>query len=203
MALVPNAPDRRRQVVDDVDAVPRHGSPTSTDMAIKVLQQPVGRRRPPRVGAAHAARADGGGGDLSRDPAGIAQRARGAAVAAHEGVTMADGYTLNVRRFDARDPRLGRHVVHDSRSRRFAGAGARSEDSPQVVRHTVHIPVIDQGDVGSCTGHAGTNALASGDFWPAAGRVAWRTSRTPTPWAVLRRHVLDPWPGRVHARRHG
>lgn len=57
------------------------------------------------------------------------------------------------------DPRLGRHVDHDPRSRWFlyptAGVQLRS------VEHTRFIPILDQGQVGSCTGNAGVGALGT------------------------------------------
>ncbi len=54
--------------------------------------------------------------------------------------------------------RLGRHVNHDPRSRRFAHlASGRLLTS---VRHTRHVPVFDQGNLGSCTGNAMAGALA-------------------------------------------
>lgn len=58
------------------------------------------------------------------------------------------------------DPRLGRNVVHDPRSRRFpfrAPAGLTLVS----VRHERFIPVLDQGSLGSCTGNAGTGALGT------------------------------------------
>lgn len=63
--------------------------------------------------------------------------------------------------------RLGRHVEHDERSRAYAlstdllGAGYVS------ATHTVHAPVLDQGQVGACTGF-GTEACASADPFIAA-----------------------------------
>ncbi len=55
--------------------------------------------------------------------------------------------------------RLGRHVRHDPRSLqyRFAKTGVR------VITKTWdrHIPILDQGDVGSCTGNALVGALAT------------------------------------------
>lgn len=55
--------------------------------------------------------------------------------------------------------RLGRHIRHDPRSRRFAYP---SDDLALLrsVRHDRHIPALDQGTVGSCTGHAAEHALA-------------------------------------------
>lgn len=78
-------------------------------------------------------------------------------------------------------PRLGRHVRHDSRSRAYA-----IEHDPSVpiatVQHERHIPVLDQGQLGSCTGNAGVGCMGTGAFyatvpnphytWDEAGAVA-------------------------------
>ncbi len=59
-----------------------------------------------------------------------------------------------------RGQRLGRHVWHDSRSRQYPVA-----ELPQPALRSVawarHIPILDQGDVGSCTGNAMCGALAT------------------------------------------
>jgi hypothetical protein len=60
------------------------------------------------------------------------------------------------------DPRLGRHVNHDARSRRFAYRGPVSP--LHAVRHERHVPVFDQGNLGSCTGNAAVGCLATGLF---------------------------------------
>lgn len=59
--------------------------------------------------------------------------------------------------------RLGRHVNHDSRSMayKFDSAGI----TVSSIRHTRHIPVLDQGDLGSCTGNAAVGNLGTGDFF--------------------------------------
>jgi hypothetical protein len=55
--------------------------------------------------------------------------------------------------------RLGRHVNHDPRSLRFlVGAPARA---PQSVEHKRVTPILDQGDLGSCTGNASVGALGT------------------------------------------
>lgn len=73
-------------------------------------------------------------------------------------------YSVVIGRYAPSDPRLGRHVYHDSRSRGFAapegGAGAW-----RSVRHQRFIPVLDQGQVGSCTGNAAAGCLGTGQFW--------------------------------------
>jgi len=58
--------------------------------------------------------------------------------------------------------RLGRHIHHDPRSLAFrVGATA----TPKTVRWERHIPVFDQGDLGSCTINAGLGALGSGNLF--------------------------------------
>ncbi|MEU8906498.1 hypothetical protein [Streptomyces mirabilis] len=60
--------------------------------------------------------------------------------------------------------RLGRHVEHDPRSRAYALSEDLLPSTYTSAVHTVRIPVLDQGDLGSCTGnaaeaHAGTDPL--------------------------------------------
>jgi hypothetical protein len=54
--------------------------------------------------------------------------------------------------------RLGRFVEHDSRSRDF---GADQTAPVQTVLWTRRSPILDQGDLGSCTGHAAAGWLAT------------------------------------------
>jgi hypothetical protein len=72
-------------------------------------------------------------------------------------------YTVRVQD-DPGDIRgLGRLVEHDERSRRFAfKATAVTLTS---VQHQRHIPVLDQGDLGSCTGNAMTGLLGTDPFF--------------------------------------
>lgn len=108
---------------------------------------------------------------------------------------MADDYTLRVKRFDPADGRLGRHVCHDSRSLRFR-APARDPRTLSSIRHRVYIPIMDQGNLGSCTGHAGTNVMASEAFFPVG-----EPSIGPGDPHVYAVHLyadataIDPWPG--------
>lgn len=55
--------------------------------------------------------------------------------------------------------RLGRHVEHDSRS--LAYRHQHSGAAPVTVLHARRIGILDQGDVGSCTGNAQTGALGT------------------------------------------
>lgn len=62
-----------------------------------------------------------------------------------------------------RPPRpLGRFVEHDPRSRRFAVAARTKNLAP--VAHQRFGPILDQGVLGSCTGHTGAGALATAPF---------------------------------------
>jgi hypothetical protein len=68
---------------------------------------------------------------------------------------------------------LGRHVEHDPRSRAFAFD--TSGLTVASVVHARHIPILDQGQVGSCTANAGIGAIASDPGFgrlPAAPRYA-------------------------------
>jgi hypothetical protein len=57
----------------------------------------------------------------------------------------------------------GRHVNHDPRSKDYAFDG--SGVTLASVRHKRYIPVLDQGQLGSCTGNAMTGLLGSGNFF--------------------------------------
>lgn len=73
--------------------------------------------------------------------------------------------TVTRMRYDPQDPRLGRHVVHDSRSRDYAYQAA-DLGSLRSVRHHSNIGVLDQGQLGSCTGNAATKDITHTAFWP-------------------------------------
>lgn len=55
--------------------------------------------------------------------------------------------------------RLGRHIRHDSRSLQYLYNAPRRAVVAQLW--TRHIPILDQGDLGSCTGNAITGALGT------------------------------------------
>jgi hypothetical protein len=75
--------------------------------------------------------------------------------------------TIYYERIPSTDPRLGRHIRHDDRSRAYA---FRAYGDPLVsVRHERHIPILDQGHLGSCTGNAGIGALGSGVYFSQHG----------------------------------
>lgn len=112
---------------------------------------------------------------------------------------MADDFTINVKRFDPEDPRLGRHVVHDSRSLRYRFHGAVKDPRKLAsVRHEIKVPILDQLDVGSCTGHAGTANLGGPEFWRAAKAVLKAEAQADHEYAVGLYSAatrLDPWTG--------
>jgi hypothetical protein len=62
-----------------------------------------------------------------------------------------------------RHPILGRHVHHDSRSRAYAFD--TSGLSIVSAKHQRRIPVLDQGQLGSCTGNAGIGCLGTDPFY--------------------------------------
>lgn len=63
------------------------------------------------------------------------------------------------------DPRLGRNVQHDPRSRAFA---FRADESVELhsVRHRRFIDVLDQLDLGSCTGNTALGAMGTEPHYP-------------------------------------
>ena len=73
---------------------------------------------------------------------------------------MAVGRYVHV--YEPTDPRLGRHVVHDPRSRNFA---LPSKARPTSVIAWPRVgPILDQGQLGSCTGNAAVGLLMTQPF---------------------------------------
>lgn len=64
------------------------------------------------------------------------------------------------------DPRLKRHVRHDSRSRMFA-FDTRGIDIGSV-EHAHLIPILDQGSIGKCTAECALNLLGTAPYYPSA-----------------------------------
>lgn len=60
----------------------------------------------------------------------------------------------------ATDRRLGRNVKHDPRSLNYL-VQPQPTSTLVTVKHEVFIPVLDQGNLGSCTGNAGTGWLGT------------------------------------------
>jgi len=108
---------------------------------------------------------------------------------------MAGEHTLLVKRFEPKDGRLGRHVVHDSRSLRYP---FRAVDPRKLksTRHAVNIPILDQGYLGACTGYAGTAAMASAGLWTAGQTVLKDADHGAFAVGLYSDATkLDPWPG--------
>lgn len=58
--------------------------------------------------------------------------------------------------------RCGRHVNHDPRSKNYP---VTASSSPLTsVTHARHVPIYDQGDLGSCVPHAGKGVLSTAPF---------------------------------------
>lgn len=76
-------------------------------------------------------------------------------------------------RLDEFAGRLGRHVEHDERSLEHAVENLVSELlPPRSVSWRRWSPILDQGDIGSCTGNALTGLLACEPFCAAPGAAA-------------------------------
>lgn len=99
----------------------------------------------------------------------------------------------HTHRYTPTDPRLGRHVRHDSRSERYA-VGVLPKRAVKKVRWTRRIPILNQGNLGSCTFNAFTGLRGTDN---AAGPGV--TSVTVAPAAAAKSqgfftagdHVLD------------
>ncbi|KIF67635.1 hypothetical protein HY68_01705 [Streptomyces sp. AcH 505] len=66
-----------------------------------------------------------------------------------------------------RGGRLGRHVQHDPRSRAYAVSEDLLPSRYTSATHSVRIPVLDQGDRGSCTGNAAEGYVGSDPLYAA------------------------------------
>lgn len=79
-----------------------------------------------------------------------------------------DKIIIYKEKITSHDPRLNRHVYHDSRSKlyKFDTKGL----SIVSVTHTRNIPILNQGNVGSCTGHAGIGALGTNPLFPTVSK---------------------------------
>jgi hypothetical protein len=93
---------------------------------------------------------------------------------------------------------LGRHVNHDPRSLAYL-VPERDPATLASVRHTRHIPVLNQGDLGSCTGNAAEGALGTSPFFETLfGWFAGNTAEADEQQAVTlygEATKLDDYPG--------
>lgn len=112
---------------------------------------------------------------------------------------MTVSFVVEHKRFDAKDPRLGRHVEHDSRSKL-----PRNVVKP-VAKATLKTtfwatlaPGLDQGDLGSCTGNAPTQLVNCEAWTPAREKVLGKGKFGDEAYALKVYHentVLDGYPG--------
>lgn len=77
-------------------------------------------------------------------------------------------YRVRIPEIVIEGKRLGRHVNHDPRSKRYPYA-VRSADFAGLnsVKHNRFIPVLNQGDLGSCTANAGEGAAGTAPLFDA------------------------------------
>lgn len=125
--------------------------------------------------------------------------------------TTTKDYTITVKRFEGQDPRLGRHVLHDSRSLNFQ-VEPRDLSTLRSIRHESRIPVLNQSaylppggtvriSLGSCTGNAGTNVLATDKFLatdPVKAKLSLTDADVDEQFAVMvysKATALDPYVG--------
>lgn len=112
---------------------------------------------------------------------------------------MANDLTvLELKQYKPKDPRLGRHVAHDSRSLRFKVV-ARDPMTLSSVRHVVNIPILDQENLGSCTGHAATAAVATAAHWNVSAKYLADIGEAGAHRFAVGVYSdatkIDPWPG--------
>jgi hypothetical protein len=87
--------------------------------------------------------------------------------------------------------RLGRHLNHDPRSLAYR-VGRTAE--PRTVRWERRIPILDQGNLGACTGYATVGVLGTEPYYSTLASRVW-------PWPDLARRIysdatkIDPFDG--------
>lgn len=97
------------------------------------------------------------------------------------------------------DARLGRNILHDEMSRRYA-APAKDPRKLRSITHNINIPMLDQGYEGSCTGHTGMENLAGDAFWPTTKKlfpdgVTAEDAHQYARGIYMDATKLDPWEG--------
>jgi hypothetical protein len=93
---------------------------------------------------------------------------------------------------------LGRAVNHDPASRRYAFRASPSA-TLSAVRHHRHVPVFDQGNLGSCTGNAAVGCMATGVFHATITEADADWLEPLNQGAAVECYhqatAIDPWPG--------
>lgn len=76
-------------------------------------------------------------------------------------------YSVDIHIYEPTDPRLGRHVHHDSRNRQYAYSAWNFDVAAADVNWTSSLGVSDQGRVGACTGFSVLDILGYSQYWSA------------------------------------
>lgn len=108
-------------------------------------------------------------------------------------------YTLEIKRYDPTDPRLGRHKRWDSRSKSYFIPEADDFSQIHDVVHHCYLPDLNQLQVGSCAGDTGTEVMGSDDLWPAVEDVLSTTDEKKDQDYAYQLYSdatkIDPYPG--------
>ena len=106
-------------------------------------------------------------------------------------------YSVTYQRYDEQivpGKRLGRHVRRDSRSLAYPYRPARTVPIVSVL-HTRHIPILDQLDVGSCTGNAEVGALATDPIYGALPKTHAKLNEAEAVRLYGAATAIDGYPG--------
>lgn len=100
------------------------------------------------------------------------------------------------------DMRLGRHLWLDSRSLAYTVETSAAAWPPLKSQHWERIiPILNQGQLGSCPGNAGAGALGTQPFYDKCGHRAFGTNSTATDLEAFAvalysaATTVDPYPG--------
>lgn len=85
------------------------------------------------------------------------------------------GTKVTTIKYEPTDPRLGRHVEHDERSRNYAFMAKTTRPQHKNTLWTSQAPPLDQGEIGSCTGNAMAQWLNT--EFATASRIAKNTDK--------------------------
>ena len=107
---------------------------------------------------------------------------------------MSENYVKVIEEDKVEGKPLGRHVNHDPRSLSFRipFQPARALTS---VRHVRRIPVLDQGDLGSCTGNAAVGAVGTDPLYTALGATHPSLDEALAVKIYSRATQIDPYSG--------
>lgn len=107
--------------------------------------------------------------------------------------TLTEAHTLYVEHFKPSDPRLGRHVLHDSRSLQYQ-VEPKDINVLKSVRHQRRTPILDQGQLGSCTGNAAIGCLGTDPFFTTVqGKTTFDEAAAVSVYSAATK--LDPYGG--------